>query len=150
MRTASVGVRCALSFRGFGRFLTLAVICCNNGRGGIRTHGTLSGTLVFKNQCRVRPLSEYRGKFSFHGSQRVSELVEIPVAVDSGQRLFGVCKVGLGHFKAANLPDHVSGPEANASGLLSVEDADEQFVMVLSLAGRCRMIVAENSHTGNA
>ncbi len=48
MATASVGVRITLVFQGFRRFLALAVICCDNGRGGIRTHGTLSGTLVFK------------------------------------------------------------------------------------------------------
>ncbi len=48
MRTASAGSGSALSFWGVKRFLTLAVIWCNNGEGEIRTRGTLSGTLVFE------------------------------------------------------------------------------------------------------
>ncbi len=51
-------------------------------------------------------LSKHRSEFSLHGSQCVGELVEIPVAVDSSQRLFGVCQVGLGYLQAANRADH--------------------------------------------
>ena len=49
-----------------------------------------------------RLLSEHCFKFSLHGAQRVGQLVEIPVAVDSGQRLFGVCQVGFGHLQPIN------------------------------------------------
>ncbi len=36
-----------------------------------------------------------------------------------------------------------------SNGVVFGKDTEKPFVAVLSLTGRCRMIVAQNSHTGN-